>query len=1451
MIFSLVGNSAEGVKAATANNNSGASLGAGWYVFEAGLDTYNLSGGFKKAITSYGANKSTEGTNPTFNKWQFTSTSKDTGERRFKLEKCLDNGKFDYITQSEVPLTNKYYKNNTGVLNYLTRITSVTVSDKRWSAKLYDTSQDVYLWYWANKDLKSTNKAGNRSYTKIADNLSKTVAEDSNDTKNKVYRHSTPKSKKVSGRDDKLVARCNQIGITPPSTMSSESGDTCTVTVKFKSWKQYQVTGDETVCSWNAAKDCYDYDGEWVTHTKTFKVYLVPNYTKAFGNKPQEPTGGIIYTRGETSVKDPKTLLQYEYFTNVHLSNYNEDNPNYNGSTNAMHVSDIQNCVNNKFNGVKFGSLTYTDTDGYSNTYSSISDLSKSFGQTFSKDGNYELNLIDNSKTESNGTSITCTWTTDATPPKMNLSGGTDYSYGNILYSQSGVDLSFDDTSGVENLVVEKNGGLLSQTVSNNWSAIAGSPFKSGNTTLSSSGLYRYTATDKSGNKLKGYAYIDDKAPDVTLAKEYTLSYRYTGTGNFVDGDGNILLARADVPKEETSDGKGLKIDVGKATAIILNDKANLGVKEGSKTSIQFQTEVWDAARKKVGTSSNAKWRYSVNDTGGIVATDNKVICKKSEIPREKDKQENYIKDRVIGYYNGMLNANKGTSIAIGDNPDGKTAFIDNNTVYYNTCNASGIAKVEIEGDEGTAVYEAPANPYIDDDRKEGNISSKDTATTYHGYTVDPQAYIEAMQSFKENAEGWLELLGNNFDDKGRLTAFNVQICKSGQYTVTVTDKCGNTTEEEFYVTTDIPSIEGVDDLGIYNSEVTVDFVYEDTDNFDYALLSKYTDLWKIGSQYTIDNATKESQEYTQLSYTYRQVEGNNGWHNIMLFSNNTAAVPMVDFQLDFNEPRFVTNAKNNTDLTKFFAEPSISYGHKMYSGDSTITEETGGSTDSNGMEIKDGSMFGLSDLKYTSESGEKCMQVALLEDNPMELYVDGVYYTPGEIDPTVDSIERAKFEANKINGDTLTIVDQRGTSMFRDNYKYLKKTYRPNIVSIDKEGEHTLEALDYAGNVSAINFTIDKTSPEITINDETGNDKITVTDSATIDISDNYDLKADSTMVYVMDKNGNWKSLKDSKGNNNYDEVTISQYGGFINFMSSKPYYDSVKVDTSNDYKVQHYKVETTDKAGNKSTREFDIQHVFKADEYYSGLPTTVLEDEGEYKLSISGGNRPSKSLNITILEKDVDSSGAYKDNEYKFIDDIQGSGGSFKGLVLYLYPDQSVSTERVENTTENTAVDSISGYYSKTVSFRPSTTTYVSYQATENSSKVTKKTVKAGAVYKASKSGFYSILYDSDDDNQEGYFTVDKQKPVFSVKNKKTVKKGKKVTVYDKLTGVKQIKLNGKKLKSKKVKTWGKTTIKLTKTGKNKIQAVDKTGNKKTITVKVKSKSSKKKLSKKKSSK
>lgn len=138
---------------------------------------------------------------------------------------------------------------------------------------------------------------------------------------------------------------------------------------------------------------------------------------------------------------------------------------------------------------------------------------------------------------------------------------------------------------------------------------------------------------------------------------------------------------------------------------------------------------------------------------------------------------------------------------------------------------------------------------------------------------------------------------------------------------------------------------------------------------------------------------------------------------------------------------------------------------------------------------------------------------------------------------------------------------------------------------------------------------------------------------------------------------------------------------------------------------------------------------------------------------------------------------------------------------------------------------------------------------KAYKKSVKVTLKNVKSGSVsykkskkakakvskfgtgiviYRATKQGIYTVnVVFTDGSKKTITFTVDKKKPSISVKSGKKYKRGTKVKVKDKLSGVKKVTLNGKKCKA---------NFKLNKKGKNIICVWDKAGNKKTVKVKVK---------------
>lgn len=100
--------------------------------------------------------------------------------------------------------------------------------------------------------------------------------------------------------------------------------------------------------------------------------------------------------------------------------------------------------------------------------------------------------------------------------------------------------------------------------------------------------------------------------------------------------------------------------------------------------------------------------------------------------------------------------------------------------------------------------------------------------------------------------------------------------------------------------------------------------------------------------------------------------------------------------------------------------------------------------------------------------------------------------------------------------------------------------------------------------------------------------------------------------------------------------------------------------------------------------------------------------------------------------------------------------------------------------------------------------------------------KAVWSDRFFELRKNGIYEIKYDGD----SVIFGIDSVRPYTNVKSGKKYRKGKLVKVYDSLSGVKKVTLNGKKVR---------TSFKLKKKGRNKVCVWDRMDNKLSIIVKV----------------
>lgn len=1137
------------------------------------------------------------------------------------------------------------------------------------------------------------------------------------------------------------AALYTRIRVTPPDASKLTSNDvTGKITVKYKYWKNGKTKKVWHALDFNENNESYSHPGDWVVKTKTFTVHAKTKSKNIVQNNVT--AGTTVYTRNNYTYNNIREGVVYTYDKELKLGGYTAGK-GYGGSSGDKARFNIGAlCNDNKLNGAycRFVGLTHTNENDGSFTYENLNQVYEHFGRsgtwvTFEDEGSYTLTCRD----LLNNKDFSVKWVVDNNPPEIQSHNGSIYSNSKELYFNDDASITWYDKQGVYGTYLERGG----------WAKVGGvikyagfeMPKGSDNSSdveITKEGNYYLLAKDNSGNTNNIYAIVDKIKPKAEAVEIEGLSYQYTTKGNFVDDAGNELLAKSEVPyiKENGTS----KVDIELANAIILNKRANLGVVLNNNRE-EFLYKVWSFGSKlKEGTD------YKIDNEGNVNDSKGKLLIPVDEVPSKKDS----LKKRIFALTNGMYIYNTGVKLTMNDvindstSADNLAGTKDNVKYYCQGC--SGIAKVEIESDDDYAVYELPDDPYV----FAGCVDGK------NNYDYDVKKYNTAYKEFSKGLSDF-GTITSGFNTNGK-SNFGVIINKSGTYEVTVTDKAGNETTTQFKVNTKVPQIEGVEDGGIYPGEVTADFVYDDPDDFKHALIDKVP--------------------WYQMSYTFEETEPNNGWHNIMLFSNNTPVVPEVDFQIDLLKPEYLIKQSNGK------------YNERTRNSEGFYTKYKDGDI------IKDGDIF------------NKSIVFKMQEDNPLQLFIDGVLRSPGELTVGED-----------INSEALEwIVNQ------KDKY------FHPSEYEIATEGEHTIVSTDLAGHTNKVTFIIDKTAPTLSYSGDVngGSDNSVLYDYAYVNIEDENEV-ANKTKLQVLDVNGNWLNAEAFDGTADEDSASVS----FIaDKTRNKLKLETKKID-GKDYTIETFRVIAEDKAGNSVTEQFKLAHHLTEMEEYDGYNIYDITSKGTYTFKITQTGKKDRLIsNIEVDELETDADGNYVTPEYIKSENLK-SNCHYKAFRLIVDEKASIEWEALETKTPAASISGTEGIYrtAKTITVNSGTATLL-YSSGPTIKKPVKKTYKAGQKIKASKQGTYVVSYTNKyGDTTESEFVIDKTKPKMSLKKGKKYKKGKVLSISDKLSGVKTVKVNGKKQKKKNFEK-----IKLKKKGKVKIVATDYAGNTLKTYVKIK---------------
>ncbi|MGR7945938.1 S-layer homology domain-containing protein [Paenibacillus sp. M.A.Huq-81] len=569
-----------------------------------------------------------------------------------------------------------------------------------------------------------------------------------------------------------------------------------------------------------------------------------------------------------------------------------------------------------------------------------------------------------------------------------------------------------------------------------------GSAFTSGSV-VSSEGAHTLIVTDSNNNTTTVHFTIDKTAPAVTGAAN-GLSYNSNRTITFSDGtatlDGSAFTSGSTVSAEgahtlvatdAAGNARTIFFIIDK-TAPIVSGVTNGGLYNANRTiAINEGTATLNGSAFTSGSTVSAEGTYNltVTDAAGNSTIVSFTIDKTAPTVTGVTNGLSYNSNRTITLSDGTATLNgslftsgstvsaEGSHTLIVTDTAGNTrtiAFtIDKTAPIVNgvTNGRSYTTDKSITFNEGTATLNGAAflsGSTVSEERTH-TLAVTDAAsnTTTMNFTIDKTAPtvtgVTHGASYNSNltitiSEGTATLNGSAFTSGSTVNA-------EGLYTLIVTDTAGNVTMLSFIIDKTVPVVTGVLDGASYNSDQTITF------NEGTATLN--------GSAFASGSTVSEERGHTL---------------NVIDAAGNTTT---VNFTIDKTGPT-VTGISNGTS----------------YSSNRTITFSDGTAT-------LNGSAFTSSST--VSAEGSYTLTVTDLAGN-----VTTLSFTIDKTAPVViGAADGQWYSDNKIitfNEGTATLNGSAFTSGTR----------------VSDEGSHILIVTDAAGNVTTVNFSLDKTAPVV-----------------------------------------------------------------------------------------------------------------------------------------------------------------------------------------------------------------------------------------------------------------------------------------------------------------------------------------------------------------------------------
>lgn len=488
--------------------------------------------------------------------------------------------------------------------------------------------------------------------------------------------------------------------------------------------------------------------------------------------------------------------------------------------------------------------------------------------------------------------------------------------------------------------------------------------------------------------------------------------------------------------------------------------------------------------------------------------------------------------------------------------------LITKKTVQINFSDANGVASATLNG-------EKIKNGYIVTKSGEYELIVKDWAENetclefvYDADGVSPvgienNAYYNSDVSVNAKSVCGILKITDSINGNTNVVPAGSKISSEGEHTVVFTDVLGTTTTIKFTIDKTAPIIEGLTESATYYTKAYYTVI---DDNLSSVKLNGITQSGKSGNinkdgKYTLTAVDKAGNK-TSVNFTYiADIEGVSfkGLENKGIY-NKDVVVDAVS----------VSGIASITDTI----DGNVTY---LKNGD-TISKE------------------GSHTLKATNNAGDSF----------------SIRFTIDKTAPVIEGIQngkqyndKVKYSVSDTNMDTVTL---NGESVRESN-------------TISDTGKYVLKAVDKAGNISTVSFTIDSRPVISGIKN-----KAIVNKNVTIKVSDTDGIKEftvngkdmGKATKTAIKKDGKYKvSVTDKKGNETKISFTVDKTKPTTNVKAKAVYKkgkkvifkdktSGIKTATLNGQKIKSgrkikkkgsYTLKLTDKAGNKTTVKFKIR--------------------------------------------------------------------------------------------------------------------------------------------------------------------------------------------------------------------------------------------------------------------